>query len=572
MDDLRELVTEAVRHVRAAPEDLERTMERVRARQRTRRVATATTALLVAAGGIGIAWWAFVSGQETTPATPAPEHIVYTTQGPDDMMPLIAIMDADGSSAQILGPGVEPAWSPDGSMIAFKRSSEDGSTGIYVMSANGTDVRRLTMNPSGEDENPSWSPDGSTIAFSRSTFVTTTPDPVASRAHRDIYIVNPDGANLTEWIGGPTDDFAPDWMPDGTGIAFIRVEDPASQGAEGTPQVWMLRRGDREPVQLTHLEQGPYRFDWSPDGSRLVLDAACDLYVVDPDRDDASRITLERDVACPYDAAWSPDGTRFVFTGGPDDDHDVYVANIDGSGVIQLTGPDSHDNDPSWIAASRESASATPTPTDAESPSVSQCFGSRSLGDFDGDGQIDTVKLHSLVPLPKCGPEAVQTEWRVEVTVDLASGTFSFLFDDCEKPFDCTVLEGSDVDGDGRAELPITLGPGAQTYVGMYRVTETGVHPLALAPPGDPTGGSLEPGPIRLGGPSDAIWQTGFECRTLDGDSRVLVAWSAQRDDGVSPWRVHFTTLELQDDVFEVVGTEDREGVVDLPPVWGTCP
>lgn len=38
------------------------------------------------------------------------------------------------------------------------------------------------------------------------------------------------------------------------------------------------------------------------------------------------------------------------------------------------------------------------------------------------------------------------------------------------------------------------------------------------------------------------------------------------------PWRVHFKTLELWDDVFVVVDTEDREGVVDLPPVWGTCP
>jgi len=61
-----------------------------------------------------------------------------------------------------------------------------------------------------------------------------------------------------------------------------------------------------------------------------------------------------------------------------------------------------------------------------------------------------------------------------------------------------------DVDGDGRAELPIVLGPAAAISVaGMYRVTESGIRALDLAPPGDP--GYLEPGPIRLGGPFDAI-------------------------------------------------------------------
>ncbi len=171
-----------------------------------------------------------------------------------------------------------------------------------------------------------------------------------------------------------------------------------------------------------------------------------------------------------------------------------------------------------------------------------------------------------LVPLPECRPSARAT---VELTVSLATGTFSVPFDDCEGPFTCRVLEGSDVDHDLRAELPIELGPGAAvSYVGMYRVEDGAVRPLELAPPGDP--GFLEPGPIRLGGAHDVVWQTGFQCRSI-GAQRVLVARSAQRDDGGSPWRIHETILELRGDVFVVLGTEDRSGVSDLPPGWATC-
>ncbi|GIU99219.1 MAG: hypothetical protein KatS3mg014_0835 [Actinomycetota bacterium] len=119
------------------------------------------------------------------------------------------------------------------------------------------------------------------------------------------------------------------------------------------------------------------------------------------------------------------------------------------------------------------------------------------------------------------------TAWRAELTVSLANGTFSVPFEDCGDPFDCRALEGSDVNHDLRAELPIVLGPGAAvSYVGMYRVEPGTVRALELAPPGD--AGYLEPGPIRLGGAHDAIRQTGFECRDV-GARRVLVAWSAER-------------------------------------------
>src|SRR5262249_58882832 len=56
-----------------------------------------------------------------------------------------------------------PSWSPDGSKIAFG-SNRDGKTEIYVMDADGSNVKRLTNNLA-DDNFPRWSPDGRKILF-----------------------------------------------------------------------------------------------------------------------------------------------------------------------------------------------------------------------------------------------------------------------------------------------------------------------------------------------------------------------------------------------------------------------
>lgn len=207
-----------------------------------------------------------------------------------------------------------------------------------------------------------------------------------------------------------------------------------------------------------------------------------------------------------------------------------------------------------------------------DEPTQTVCSESESSGDFDGDGSLDRAQLHALVPLPQsdCGPGSLEVGWRFELAVELASTTFTAPFGDCINPPDCQLLRGSDFDGDGRDELTVMLSATSSSVSAIYRITETGSHPLELAAPGDP--GFLEPGPIRLGDHQTSIMSSGFECRVEDDRSRLLVAWSAERDDGVSPYRMHLTTLELDGDTFTVVATEDQPEVTELPPHTGICP
>jgi Tol biopolymer transport system component len=89
-----------------------------------------------------------------------------------------------------------PAWSPDGSRIAFV-TDRDGNFEIYVMNVDGTNTINLTNNPATEF-NPTWSPLGTKILFS------TTRD-----GNSEIYSMNPDGTSQTRLTSNSVGDFNP---------------------------------------------------------------------------------------------------------------------------------------------------------------------------------------------------------------------------------------------------------------------------------------------------------------------------------------------------------------------------
>jgi TolB protein len=167
----------------------------------------------------------------------------------------IHVMNADGtgvtrltySQADGLGfDSFDPAWSPDGTKIAFTRVIRGGfevDTEIYVMNADGTDVTRLTHNftPNNviadqNDSGPEWSPDGKLIAFSG-----------RFDDNSDIYVMRPDGTQLTRLTTHFGFDRAPAWSPDGTKIAYLdSFADLVVIDADGTDAVVLTPFGSRE--------------------------------------------------------------------------------------------------------------------------------------------------------------------------------------------------------------------------------------------------------------------------------------------------------------------------------------
>ena len=121
-------------------------------------------------------------------------------------------MDADGSGQTQLTSGSfanAPAWSPDGSKIAFSIAPSFVTAQIYVMNPDGTGITQLTTSTAYADY-PAWSPDGTRIAYT-----------VLEGFASDVYIMNADGSDVIQLTTEAGRDVAGSWSPDGTKIYFV---------------------------------------------------------------------------------------------------------------------------------------------------------------------------------------------------------------------------------------------------------------------------------------------------------------------------------------------------------------
>ncbi|MGZ6671944.1 MAG: hypothetical protein ACXVFM_06295 [Solirubrobacteraceae bacterium] len=155
-----------------------------------------------------------------------------------------------------------PSYSPDGTQIAFRGDLDlaepTGDEEIFVMNADGTNVRRLTSNAD-FDSAPSWSPDGKQILFERAPAGTFTPGTEAQE--KDIYVMRADGTHVRRLTDSPGLDEGPEFSPDGTKIAF-------SSARDGQQEIYVMDADGANPRRLT---DNPSR-DESPDWQALPFD------------------------------------------------------------------------------------------------------------------------------------------------------------------------------------------------------------------------------------------------------------------------------------------------------------
>ena len=226
-----------------------------------------------------------------------------------------------------------------------------------------------------------------------------------------------------------------------------------------------------------------------------------------------------------------------------------------------------------WVAFRPTSGSisagqptTSPSATATTSPSPTRCVQATTSGDFDGDGTTDEAELVELVSdHVSCqnGGEVVSHLLSQQIDIQFGSGQM------LQQPFkDCQpcltgggVFSATDLDGDGRDELAIDIGPGASLDdVEFYRVDLIGVHPLLVADPGDPP--YVEPGPAILGGGFDSGLQSPIACRKNADGTRELVSVHAENVGGNvdGPWKIHTTTMVLQGDGLVVTSSKDSRG------------
>ena len=202
--------------------------------------------------GTGIADLAPDAAPDSSPAlSPDGTKVAYTVYDGSDYEIWVRPR-AGGAATQLTNNGsgvddVNPAWSPDGAKIAFS-STRSGSYDIWTMSSNdGSSPVALTNTLSTQqalyirEQYPAWSPDGSTIAYARMDS-----NQINDLGKFDIWLMSANGAGPHQAVGSSTSkDIQPTWSPDGAKIAF--VSDRANSGNE----IWVMDADGSDPVNLT---------------------------------------------------------------------------------------------------------------------------------------------------------------------------------------------------------------------------------------------------------------------------------------------------------------------------------
>jgi len=243
-----------------------------------------------------------------------------------------ALFTLDGSVEAPLPNGAGgswPAWSPDGSRIAFSSVRRDG---IWVMNADGSGLRRVTKSPT-IDIQPSWSPDGRRLVFAR-----TVPG-----FNTDVFVVGIDGKGLKRLTFNRGQDADPAWAPSGSRISwtFAATRVGTRSGIYTMSPTGTLKRFRGEGAAA----------DWSRDGQRFVFALNGDLWtstVAGTERKPLS-------VAPGTDARpkWSPDGLQVAFLssqGSVTDQFRLYRVDATGSNRRLLTPDRESVSSLSWAA------------------------------------------------------------------------------------------------------------------------------------------------------------------------------------------------------------------------------
>lgn len=167
---------------------------------------------------------------------------------------------AGGAQQTVLGSGtalnITPSFSPDGRLLVYAHSDENGTNLVRVNVTDNCCMQRLTLGKFADNLSPTFAPDGRRLAF------------VSTRAGPpQIYVMGADGTD-TELlvpfdVGATGSSNGPEWSPDGAALVFHR-------DVGGSPQIFVfdVASGRTRQVTSSGRNEDP---TWAPDGRHIAF-------------------------------------------------------------------------------------------------------------------------------------------------------------------------------------------------------------------------------------------------------------------------------------------------------------
>lgn len=279
----------------------------------------------------------------------------------------LSVLDTESGEKRILADNlaegfVRPVWSPDGQWIGF-RGSGYVFHAVLVDSQGSQAHHQITLQQDGVSLTDPWcwAPNSAELAFAGKNNL---------GGNFGIYRMNRDGSALTlvaelqeEWTLGTLR-----WSSDGSRIFFtsyhrwlekIEQADPASGWAAATPfELYVIDLDSGETSRLTDIvDHGEVWWpEWSPDGETILYvyrmqEDRRDLWLMGADASNPS--PLVQDPILVFSPHWSCAGDLIVFSGLDSTrliyNNEIFTVSPDGTGLHRLTGNEFHDTFPAWL-------------------------------------------------------------------------------------------------------------------------------------------------------------------------------------------------------------------------------